>query len=451
MNARVLILAAGQASRMGKVKALLPLPSGETGRECSALEGLARLFRTVGIEHISVVTGWHADSVEQAAQDIDLAAVRNPRPEDGMFSSVCAGLRALADGNSAMSQTPVLVLPVDVPLVRPMTIQALLEAHEADPEHVLVPVFADAEGHPPLLPACHLEHILRYAQSNGENGLRGALEGLPVRKIPVADKLMLLDMDRPEDYENIRLLAQCRDVLLPDEAEELLHLRDVPEKGLRHGRAVGTVAAALAKALQRAKRAENTHAGADNASALAPSLSPDLAPDVALAGGLLHDICKGEKRHEAAAGRLLRSLHLPVMAHLVEDHRDLALPNDQPITERELIFLADKYCYGPSYVPVRQRFEQKLEIFGSDAAEAIKGRMGRALALEARLARELGCAANRQQYGQQLAQAADCVQEAASVESLHSLYPLHMAHPACPADIARSALAEMAVQINGSA
>ena len=446
MNARVLILAAGQASRMGKVKGLLPLPLGEAGRECPALEGLARLFRSMGIEHISVVTGWHADSVEQAAQDIGLAVVRNPRPEDGMFSSVCAGLRALADGNSVLSQSPVLVLPVDVPLVRPLTVQALLEVHEADPEHVLVPVFDDAEGHPPLLPACHLEHILRHAQSNGENGLRGALEGLPVRKIPVADKLMLLDMDKPDDYENIRILAQYRDVLLPDEAVELLHLHDVPEKGLRHGRAVGTVAAALARALQRARSAQNTHAAkaAGLASGLAPGLAPELVPDFALAGGLLHDICKGEKRHEAAAGRLLRSLHLPVMAHLVEDHRDLTLPGGQPITERELIFLADKYCYGSSYVPVRQRFEQKLEIFGSDAAEAIKGRMAHALALEARLARELGCVAD----GPQPTQAADCRQEAASAESLHSLSPVHLVHPA---DIARSALAEMAAQSRWSA
>ena len=437
MNARVLILAAGQSSRMGKVKALLPLPGG-AGRECPALEGLARLFHTVGIEHISVVTGWHADSVEQAAQRIGLAVVRNPRPEDGMFSSVCVGLQALADGNSALPQAPVLVLPVDVPLVRPMTVQALLEAHDVDPESVLVPVFADAEGHPPLLPASHLDHIRRHAQSNGENGLRGALEGLPVRRIPVADKLMLQDMDRPEDYESIRLLARYRDVLLPDEATELLHLCDVPEKGLRHGRAVGTVAAALAEALQRVRSARNTCV--DKAAGLEPDIAP-LAPDLALAGGLLHDICKGEKRHEAAAGRLLRSLYLPVMAHLVEDHRDLTLPGGQPITERELIFLADKYCYGSSYVPVRQRFEQKLEIFGNDAAEAIKGRMGRALALEARLARELGCVAD----GQQHIRAEDCGQETASVESLHSFHPAH------PADIARSALAEMASQISGGA
>lgn len=486
MKPRVLILAAGQASRMGKIKALLPLPLGEEGRQCPALEGLARLYRTVGIEHISVVTGWHADSVEPAAQGLGLAVVRNPRPEEGMFSSVCAGLEALADGKTTQPQAPVLVHPVDVPLVRPMTVQALLQAHAADPEHVLVPTFAGAEGHPPLLPACHLEHILRYAQFRDGHGLRGALEGLPVRKIPVADKLMLLDMDRPEEYENIRRLASYRDALLPQEAMELLHLHNVPQKGLRHGLAVGIVAAALAKALQRARLAQHGHADAAggpadgiapascSASAIypylgsysdpvsSPCVGPDPAscitpaphqcfdpcfgsysgpdPDLALAGGLLHDICKNEKRHEAAAGCLLRSLHLPVMAHLVQDHRDLVLPENQPVTERELIFLADKYCYGSSYVPVRQRFEQKLEIFGGDAAEAIKGRMGRALAMEARLARELGYQACGQQIRQAAGhtQAADCGQKATPGRNQH---PLH------PASIAHDALAKMVNQI----
>ncbi|MDD4702054.1 MAG: HD domain-containing protein, partial [Desulfovibrio sp.] len=181
--------------------------------------------------------------------------------------------------------------------------------------------------------------------------------------------------------------------------------------------------------------------------AVAPAAetAPDIAagpdPDLALAGGLLHDICKNEKKHEAAAGRLLRSLHLPVMAHLVEDHRDLALPDNQPLTERELIFLADKYCYGSSFVPVRQRFEQKLEIFGGDAAEAIKGRMGRALALEARLACELGCHAGGQisMHAADCGQAACCGQHPAPGESLH---PLH------PASIARDALAETATRIS---
>ncbi|MGE4311721.1 NTP transferase domain-containing protein [Desulfovibrio sp.] len=527
MTARVLILAAGQASRMGRVKALLPLPLGADGEFCSALEGLARLFRQLGIEHISVVTGWHAESIEPAAQALGLAVVRNPRPEEGMFSSVCAGLSALAAGDPALAETPILVQPVDVPLVRPMTIQALLEAHASDPESVLVPTFAGQEGHPPLLPARHLAHVLHHERVGAENGLRGALESLPVRHIPVADGCMLPDMDRPEDYERMKLLALRRDVLRPDEALELLRLHEVPERGVRHGRAVGTVAAALAKALAEVRRTKNSvlegvtvpnpgrdpgrdsgrdsgrdpgrdsgrgfdcgacrNSGRDSGpdsgpdSDFAPGFDLGLDPDLALAGGLVHDICKGEKGHEAAAGRLFRHLHLPVMAHLVEDHRDLTLPDDQPITERELVFLADKYCYGGSFVPVRQRFEQKLESLGAEVAQAIRGRMDRALAMEARLARELGCPTGEQgvrdhdqgsaqgqfsQAGQapqppQAGQSSQALQShqagqagqspllartSCSLHPPYSPYPTYPPYPPYPEDIARAALAALAVQ-----
>ena len=481
---------------MGRVKALLPLPLGAAGEFCSALEGLARLFRQLGIEHISVVTGWHAESIEPAAQALGLAVVRNPRPEEGMFSSVCAGLSALTAGDPALAETPVLVQPVDVPLVRPMTIQALLDAHASDPERVLVPTFAGQEGHPPLLPARHLAHVLHHERVGAENGLRGALEGLPVRHIPVADGLMLPDMDRPEDYDRMTLLALRRDVLRPDEALELLRLHEVPERGVRHGRAVGTVAAALAKALAEVRRTKNSalegvivpnfDRGSDCGACrnsgpdigIAPGFDLGLDPDLALAGGLVHDICKGEKGHEVAAGRLFRHLHLPLMAHLVEDHRDLTLPDDQPITERELVFLADKYCYGGSFVSVRQRFEQKLETFGAEVAQAIRGRMERALAMEARLARELGCPTGEQgvrghdqgsaqgqfpQAGQapqppqagQTAQTPQSYQAGQSPLLAHtscsphppySPYPTYPPYPPYPEDIARAALAALAVQ-----
>ena len=200
-----------------------------------------------------------------------------------------------------------------------------------------------------------------------------------------------------------------------------------------------------------------------------------LDPDLALAGGLVHDICKGEKGHEVAAGRFFRHLHLPLMAHLVEDHRDLTLPDDQPITERELVFLADKYCYGGSFVPVRQRFEQKLETFGTEVAQAIRGRMERALAMEARLARELGCPTGEQgvrghdqgggqgQSSQpaqpaqspQLGQSSQSPQTAQTLQShqagqspllAHTSGSPHPSYSPYPANIARAALAALAVR-----
>ena len=387
METAVIVLAAGMASRMGAAKALLSLPLLPGGGRCSALRGLVKQYRAAGVQQVVIVSGFHADVVEGEATALGLKAVRNPDPQQGMFSSVQTGVAALTQSGF---DGYFFVQPVDVPLVRPLTLRALCEAagqEEAGREAeravsgkaaalpVLIPAFDGQEGHPPLVPMHLAPRIMAH---NGQNGLRGALEGAPLRHVPVPDAMILEDMDTPDDYARLRFLALERHMLLPVEAESLLHLHNVPEKGLRHGRAVGAVACCLAEALAHAREIAGYEAGVD--------------PRWALSGGLLHDICKGQPRHEAAAGDLLRQMGLPDMARLVQDHRDLSLPGDEPITERELVYLADKYCYGGSFVPIERRFTNKLEAYAQDAAacEAIRGRMVRAKELEERLAREIG-------------------------------------------------------------
>ena len=137
MRHYALILAAGAASRMGRCKALLPLPFPDG--ECCALERLARMYAFCGQRF--VVTGHHAGLLEPAAPGWGLRAVRNPRPEDGMFSSIRAGLRAVLEQARAEGVEPeqggVFVHPVDVPLTRRLTLLALLREKPAALELVL--------------------------------------------------------------------------------------------------------------------------------------------------------------------------------------------------------------------------------------------------------------------------------------------------------------------------
>ncbi|MBR4741381.1 MAG: HD domain-containing protein [Desulfovibrio sp.] len=116
-----------------------------------------------------------------------------------------------------------------------------------------------------------------------------------------------------------------------------------------------------------------------------------LNPDLACAGGLVHDIAKGQPHHEEAGFDLLCALNLPILANLVRSHRDLVLPQNEPITERELVYLADKYCHGKDFVPIQTRFAQKQALFSQnpEALAAIKTRKSHALALEARLKAEI--------------------------------------------------------------
>lgn len=168
-------------------------------------------------------------------------------------------------------------------------------------------------------------------------------------------------------------LTRCpQDMLLPDEALFLLKASGCPERGIAHARAVGHVAAALAWRYHL----QGAH----------------LTPESACAAGYLHDIAKGFKHHEKTGAMFLHFLGLDGMAHCIRDHRDLVLPDSSPVTERELVYLADKYCFGPRFVPLQERFGQKMALFANNAGAiaGIQKRLAHARALEARMTRELG-------------------------------------------------------------
>lgn len=205
-----LILAAGLSSRMrgaglpaGGFKPLLPL-GGE-----SLLGRAASLFRAAGVDEIHVVTGHREIEVRAEAERLALSCVRNPAFARGMFSSVRAGLAALAQNLDG-----VFVLPVDIPLVRPATLKRLLAAFSGQP--ALVPEFSGAPGHPPLIASASVPFILGW---EGEEGLRGALAALcgtrgPAR-VPVSDAGVLFDVDDPDAYREAGRRWQRRDISLP--------------------------------------------------------------------------------------------------------------------------------------------------------------------------------------------------------------------------------------------
>lgn len=379
------ILAAGMSTRLGAHKPLAEL-AGQ-----SLLERAAGLFRDAGAAEILVVAGHRAaetcaEAARLAAQGLPVRCVVNQRHAEGMFSSVLAGLAALPPSGDA-GPDAVFVLPVDIPLVRAHTLRLLLErfAHapaEARPA-VLHPVFAGRRGHPPLMDARRAGEIAAYT---GQDGLAGALAELEARHgaldVPVADRNIHFDVDAPDDLAEAQRRAARLDIPAPEEAEALLGLFGAGERGLAHGRGVARVACALAQAIN-ARRAGG------------PAL--DLA--LTEAAALLHDIAKGAAGHEQAGATLLDGLGFGRVADIVVAHRDIAPPDGAgtreqtpeevapELTERELVYLADKLVRGSARVSIQARFQEKLDSFVDDEeiSAAIRRRLANALAMQARV------------------------------------------------------------------
>lgn len=358
-QACAVILAGGLSSRMqGPLKPLLRL-AGQT-----ALARLADTFRRAGVTDIVVAGGYRQAEIAAEARRLGIRFVYNPYYETGMFSTVQAALMAVPE-----TAARVLLTPADVPLFRPATVSRLLARADApDAPPVLYPAFAGERGHPPCLDASLLPAILAYA---GDGGLRAALAPYPFEELAVADALTLADMDTPDDYAALDGRAGRLDIPTPAEAEALLAIAAVPGQGLAHARGVAAVALALARGL----------------SAAGAGLDLELVE----AAALLHDVAKGQPGHEAAGARLLDALGFSRAAPIVAAHRDIALPPDAPLTEREIVYLADKFVYGSRLVSVPQRFGQKLDLFAHDpeATAAISRRQSNALAVLARVEQAL--------------------------------------------------------------
>ena len=354
-----IILSGGKSSRMkGPFKPLMPVGS------VSALERSVRMFRSAGVDDIRCVTGHKHHDLSGLLRDLKVKEVINTRHEEGMLSSIQAGVADLDADCSAF-----LVLPVDIPLVRTTTVRRLCAAwNEGDPT-ISYPTFRGERGHPPLIPACHGPGIIAW---QGEKGLQGFLARLDktAKELPVADAHMLMDMDTMEDYHRITSLHGRYHIPTAEECQALMtKVCHVNAAIIAHGEAVAERALTMAEAI-------NDAGG-----------NLDLA--LVEAAARLHDIARTQKDHASVGAQFLRDQEFPAVADIVALHMDISPRIGKCLSEAELIFLADKQVAGTRPVTLAQRFEVGLKKYGADpeVAAAIRTRYRAALAIEAKIKR----------------------------------------------------------------
>jgi len=356
-----IVPAAGLSTRMERFKPLLPLGRGTVLSRCLCA------FKANGVVPVIVVTGKRGEEVAEATRAAGGTPVHNPDYEQGMFSSVRAGVAALPDDVDGF-----FTLPADIPLVRPETVDRLADAWERTRPAVLYPRFRGERGHPPLIARALIPEILAH---DGAGGLRRVLERheTDAQDLDVADFGTVHDLDVPADYELARTLVGTG---YPCEAEclQLYDMYGVPREVAGHCRAVARVAEVLAARLNRRSGA------------------PALDLPMIRGAALTHDIGKGGRHHEIVGAQRLAAHGFPFAAEVALEHFDMALPPDAPIDEKTVVFLADKLVKGESFIPLEERYLEKLGLYGHDpdARRAIEGRLGRAQAILSRFDRELG-------------------------------------------------------------
>lgn len=170
---------------MGSPKALLRF------HDKTFLDHIFAALERSSIEGVVIVAGRHRKEIEEAAAGKTI--VFNPDYEQGMSTSIKAGIRALPPGALGA-----VLLLVDHPLVAAETIQKLVDNFR--PDSIIVPTHVGRRGHPVLFSKDALDEILQLGPGQGANIV---LRRDPGRVIEVAvdDPGVLRDIDTPEDFQ----------------------------------------------------------------------------------------------------------------------------------------------------------------------------------------------------------------------------------------------------------
>ena len=188
------ILSAGESSRMGSPKALLPYLGTTFLEHASAV---LDSFFPAKLSAIYLVLGHEAARIQAAVNlPASVTVLINERYKLGQLSSLHCALGALEDSRI----TGLLVAPVDHPCFDRPLVEQLLDAFQAGQPgtEVLVPVYQGRRGHPMIFAAA-LFPALRAAPL--DRGARAVVRSHRVTELPVENPGILADIDDRESYE----------------------------------------------------------------------------------------------------------------------------------------------------------------------------------------------------------------------------------------------------------
>ncbi|MGC5034684.1 MULTISPECIES: nucleotidyltransferase family protein [unclassified Streptomyces] len=188
-----LLLAAGGGRRLGgRPKALL------SHRGRPLVEHAVRVLREGGCSRVHVVLGARSEEVRARADLADCVLVDNPAWEQGMGTSLRAGLESLA-GTDARAA---LVSLVDQPGIGPRAVARVLGAGTGE-ESLVSAAYDGVRGHPVLFGAAHWAGVA--ATATGDRGARAYLkEHAPeLALVECADVARPFDIDTEADLVHL--------------------------------------------------------------------------------------------------------------------------------------------------------------------------------------------------------------------------------------------------------
>jgi molybdenum cofactor cytidylyltransferase len=192
-NTGVIILAAGESSRLGRPKQLLEF------QNQTLIEKITGTALTAGLKTV-VVLGAKWEKIKPVIENLPVETVLNKNWKKGISYSIATGLEKLLEINRNLSA--VIILLVDQPFISPETIFKLIKTQKETGKKIVAAEYEDTVGVPALFDQGVFGELLNLNETGGAKSIIKKYLPKDVAKISVPEARF--DIDTEEDYRKIK-------------------------------------------------------------------------------------------------------------------------------------------------------------------------------------------------------------------------------------------------------
>lgn len=192
----IVMLAAGNSSRLGRPKQLLPF-----GNKVLVAHVVDEALKA-GLKTL-VVTGSHGSEVAQALAGRNVTLVHNERWQEGMGSGISIGVAALVQKHGDLKA--IITAVCDQPFVSAELFDSLVRMKQESGKGIVACAYAGTVGTPVVFDAKHFDDLQKLNGTDGAKKLLKQFAG-DVATIPFGKGSV--DIDTEEDYQRLQLRSK---------------------------------------------------------------------------------------------------------------------------------------------------------------------------------------------------------------------------------------------------
>ncbi len=188
------ILSAGESSRMGRPKALLPIDG------VRFIEKIAAALKSTRVGGIVAVLGHNAEEMRQKISDLPVEVIVNPDYKQGQLSSLAAAIRSIQSSQSSNRVDGMLVHLVDHPYINAALVNLMIDRFYETKKLIVVPRYRGRRGHPVIFSSSLFAELLTAPVDQGAKTVVHAHRDQTL-EIDTEDEGVTIDIDTPEEYQ----------------------------------------------------------------------------------------------------------------------------------------------------------------------------------------------------------------------------------------------------------